>query len=89
MASFDQTRAYAAQEDVFFNDGREIELLHFVYDHANLEQIRGSPQRVLEAIDEFGRTQKYLMNIGEDKGNIVTDLISELKPSVMVSALSA
>lgn len=88
MASFDQTRAYAAQEDVFFNDGREIELLHFVYDHPNLEQIRGSPQRVLEAIDEFGRTRKYLMNIGEDKGNIVADLISEVKPSVMVSALS-
>ncbi|KAH6972808.1 catechol O-methyltransferase [Ilyonectria sp. MPI-CAGE-AT-0026] len=84
MASFDQTRAYAAQEDVFFNDGREIELLHFIYDHANLEQIRGSPQRVLEAIDEFGRTRKYLMNIGEDKGKIVTDLISDVKPSVMV-----
>ncbi|KAH7009584.1 putative O-methyltransferase [Ilyonectria destructans] len=84
MASFDQTRAYAAQEDVFFNDGREIELLHFVYDHANLEEIRGSPQRVLEAIDEFGRTRKYLMNIGEDKGNIVTDIISDVKPGLMV-----
>ncbi|KAF7556383.1 hypothetical protein G7Z17_g1410 [Cylindrodendrum hubeiense] len=84
MAQFNQARAYMAQEDVFFDDGREIELLHFVYDHPDLDEIRASPERVLEAIDEFGRTKKYLMNVGENKGKIVTDLISEVKPGVMV-----
>jgi catechol O-methyltransferase len=39
---------------------------------------------VLKAIDEFGRTKKYLMNIGEDKGRIVTDLIHEVKPEIML-----
>jgi catechol O-methyltransferase len=39
---------------------------------------------VLQAIDEFGRTKKYLMNVGEDKGKIVTDIIKEHKPQVMV-----
>jgi catechol O-methyltransferase len=55
-----------------------------VYGQANLDEIRGSPQRVLAVIDEFARTQKYLMNVGEDKGKIVTDLIAEEKPRVMV-----
>lgn len=39
---------------------------------------------MLGAIDEFARTQKYLMNVGEDKGKIVTDLIAEVKPQTMV-----
>lgn len=67
-----------------FDDGREIALLHFVYNHPNLAQIRGNPQRVLDAIDEYGRTKKYLMNVGEFKAKIVTDLIKESRPQVMV-----
>jgi len=88
MGSFDQTKAYAPQEETFFDDGREIELLHFVYSHPKLESIRGSPKEVLAAIDEFGRTKKYLMNVGEDKGKIVSDLIAEVKPKTMVLLLS-
>lgn len=86
MADFNQEKAYATQEDGadFFDDGREIELLHYVYSHPHLEDIRGSPEKVLEAIDEYGRTKKYLMNVGESKGRIVSDLIAEVKPQVMV-----
>ena len=86
MGTFDQSKAYAAQEEegTFFDDGREIELLHFVYSHPNIERIRGSPENVLAAIDEYGRTKKYLMNVGEDKGQIVTDLIADIKPTTMV-----
>jgi catechol O-methyltransferase len=39
---------------------------------------------VLAAIDEFARTQKYLMNVGEDKGHIVLDTIAHTEPKVMV-----
>lgn len=84
MPHFDETKAYAVQEEVFFDDGREIELLHFVYAQPDIDEIRGSPERVLAAIDGFGRKKKYLMNVGEDKGKIVTDLIAEVKPKVMV-----
>lgn len=86
MANFDKSKAYAPQEQetAFFDDGREIELLHFIYSHPDLERIRGSPKNVLAAIDEYGRTKKYLMNVGEDKGQIVTDLIAEVKPQTMV-----
>ncbi|KPM44554.1 hypothetical protein AK830_g2056 [Neonectria ditissima] len=79
MAEFNQSKAYAAQEDVYYDDGREIELLHFVYGHPKLDEIRGSPKAVLAAIDEFGHTKKYLMNVGESKGKIVTDLIAEVE----------
>ncbi|KAL8869847.1 MAG: hypothetical protein Q9174_003959 [Haloplaca sp. 1 TL-2023] len=84
---FDEKKAYVAQEgegEAFFDDGREIELLHFVYGHPSIEDIRGSPEKVLKAIDEYGRTKKYLMNIGDDKGKIVSDLITEVKPQVML-----
>ena len=55
-----------------------------MYGHSSIGEIRGSPQRVLEAIDEYGRTKKYLMNVGNDKGKIVANLIAETKPQVMV-----
>ncbi|KAF7548489.1 hypothetical protein G7046_g8664 [Stylonectria norvegica] len=84
MPQFDDKKAYAVQEDVYFDDGREIELLHFVYARPNIDEIRGSPKKVLEAIDEYARTKKYLMNVGDDKGKIVTDLIAKVKPKVMV-----
>ncbi|PVI02613.1 hypothetical protein DM02DRAFT_717298 [Periconia macrospinosa] len=84
MSGFNQEKAYAPKEDTFFDDGREVELLHFVYSHHNINKIRGSPKDVLAAIDEFGRTKKYLMNVGEDKGRIVTELIAEVKPKTMV-----
>lgn len=58
--------------------------MHFVYGKPDIEEIRNNPQKVLAAIDEFARTKKYLMNVGEDKGKIVSDLISQVKPQVMV-----
>lgn len=82
--NFDKAKAYAPQEDTFYDDGREIELLHFVYSHPKLDHIRGSPSGVLAAIDEYGRTKKYLMNVGQDKGGIVSDLIQDVKPKTMV-----
>ncbi|KAG8532293.1 uncharacterized protein KY384_003934 [Bacidia gigantensis] len=87
MSTFDQDKSYQAQEPEgtsFFDDGREIELLHFVYSHPKLSEIRGSPEKVIGAIDEFGRTKKYLMNVGHHKGQLVTELIQQHKPKVMV-----
>lgn len=55
-----------------------------MYNHPLIEEIRGSPERVLAAIDEFGETKRYLMNVGKFKAKIMTDLIAEVKPRVMV-----
>ncbi|KAI1354434.1 putative O-methyltransferase [Xylaria sp. FL0043] len=76
--------AYQPQEDVYFDDGRELELLQFILNHPHVDQLKGSPQKVLDAIDEFGRTRKYLMNVGEYKSKTVVDLIKARKPQVMV-----
>ncbi|MCJ1306868.1 hypothetical protein MMC25_000512 [Agyrium rufum] len=85
-SKFDENKAYVAQEEdsSFFDDGREIALLHFVYAHSEIDQMRNNPEKVLEAIDEYGRTKKYLMNVGDDKGKIVCDLITKEKPQTMV-----
>lgn len=55
-----------------------------MYGHRSIADIRGSPSKVLQAIDEYARTKKYLMNVGDDKGRIVTNLIAEVKPKTMV-----
>lgn len=55
-----------------------------MYRHPSLESFRGLPANVLRAIDEYGRTKDFLMNVGELKGKVVTDLIAEAKPQVMV-----
>lgn len=64
-----------------FNDGREEELVQFV---TSQPELRNSPKAVVAAIDDYGRSRKYLMNIGEDKGRIVCDEIREKRPKIMV-----
>ncbi|TVY30052.1 Catechol O-methyltransferase [Lachnellula hyalina] len=78
---FDQGKAYVPQEEKFFDDGREEELVHFITKKTDL---RNSPRKILAAIDEYARTQKYLMNVGEDKGHIVSGIIRKRRPGIMM-----
>jgi catechol O-methyltransferase len=39
---------------------------------------------MLAAIDEYGQTQNFLMNVGEHKGKIMTNLIAEKKPRTVI-----
>ncbi|KAL9609790.1 MAG: hypothetical protein Q9167_005468 [Letrouitia subvulpina] len=84
---FDEKNAYIPQEpqgQAFFDDGREIDLLHFVYNHPAINSMRDSPSRVWRAIDEYAQTKKYLMNVGATKAQLVSKLIAERKPRYMV-----
>ncbi|KAF7588648.1 hypothetical protein BBP40_005430 [Aspergillus hancockii] len=72
---------YKPEEGIFCNDGREDQLLAFVTSRAD---IQGSPEAVLAAIDEYGRTRNSLMNVGGEKGKIITDLIFDRKPKSML-----
>ncbi|XWX00510.1 hypothetical protein V2A60_008530 [Cordyceps javanica] len=81
---FDSSKAYAQQEQVYFDDGREAQLLRYILSRSDLDELKSSPSKVLGAIDQFGRQQKYLMNVGEDKGAIVTKLIKRSCPRVML-----
>lgn len=83
---FDSRKTYLPKEKGadFFDDGHEIGLLHFIYSHKNLHKMRGSPKHVVAAMDENGRKKNYLMNVGKNKGRVVTELIAEVEPKVMV-----
>ncbi|KAG2016648.1 hypothetical protein GB937_006126 [Aspergillus fischeri] len=63
--------------------GKELKLLHFIYEQPDIDQIRGNPQRVLDLIHKFEEKYRF-MNVGAAKGKIVTDLIAELKPHTMI-----
>ncbi|KAF4769834.1 hypothetical protein N7455_006463 [Penicillium solitum] len=78
------TGFYKPEEDVFCNDGREDQLLSFISNHPQLPQIRNSPEAVLAAIDEFGRTRDFLMNVGPHKGKVITDIIATDQPSTIL-----
>ncbi|KAF4591675.1 putative catechol O-methyltransferase 2 [Ophiocordyceps camponoti-floridani] len=82
--SFEAEKAYVSYGNVYYDDGREVRLLHYVYARPDIDELRGSPARVLAAIDEYARTAEYLMNVGEHKGEIIRRLIAETKPEVMV-----
>lgn len=86
---FDASKSYIVPADSHESsgDGREIDLLYFIYHDADVESFRGDPLRIIDAIDEFGRTREYLMNIGRDKGQIITELIEDTAPNIMVRSL--
>ena len=43
-----------------------------------------TPEAVLRLIDDYGEKHKYLMNVGSNKGSVVTDVIAQRKPSCMI-----
>ncbi|KAF4764149.1 hypothetical protein N7455_010628 [Penicillium solitum] len=63
--------------------GKELKLLHYIYEQPNLDEIRGHPQKVIDLIHEFEKQYRF-MNVGAEKGKIVTNLIDELKPKTMI-----
>jgi catechol O-methyltransferase len=63
--------------------GRELKLLHFIYGQPNVDEIRGHPQKVIDLIHEFEKEYR-LINVGPEKGKIVTKLIDEVKPKTMI-----
>ena len=65
-------------------DGREVDLLHYIFSRPDIKQLRGSPEKILAAIDHYHHQFNVLMNIGSTKGKFITELIAERKPSVMI-----
>ena len=72
-------------KDVASHDGREAELLKYIYDHPKLDsELRGSPTAILAVMDEFAAQEDFLINIGSDKATILSNLIHEHKPKVLL-----
>ncbi|KAK3988380.1 S-adenosyl-L-methionine-dependent methyltransferase [Cladorrhinum sp. PSN332] len=64
--------------------GREIALLEYIHGRPDIEQLRGNPRKVLDAIDTFAQSRVGLINVGNNKGGIVCGVIAEHKPSVIL-----
>lgn len=58
-------------------------LLSFIYNHEDLDKARGNPHRLLALVDEFA-IQNAMMIVGGPKGEIVTELIKEKQPKIMI-----
>lgn len=55
-----------------------------MYRLPNVDQLRGNPEMVLQAIDGFARSVRGLINIGETKGAVVTSVIEKHKPDTVL-----
>ncbi|KAJ5766032.1 catechol O-methyltransferase 1 [Penicillium nucicola] len=81
----DQKAFYKPEEAIYHNDGREERLLQFIRAHPGYNEMQGNATRILDAIDEYGRTTDFLMNVGSEKGKVVAqELIPKLQPDLMV-----
>ena len=66
------------------HDGREEQLLSYILTRPDLEQLQGSPTKLLAAIDEFSKTHAFLISIGGHKAGILADLIAREKPRIVL-----
>ena len=58
-------------------DGREDRLAAHVEKHAR----RGDPADVIRVIDEFGRRESFLMNVGDEKGVLLDAALERARPA--------
>ncbi|EHK42203.1 hypothetical protein TRIATDRAFT_251725 [Trichoderma atroviride IMI 206040] len=66
------------------DDGREDKLLSFILSHPDLENLRGSPTKILSVIDDFSANHEFLISIGGHKAGVLSNLIAEEKPQTVV-----
>lgn len=66
------------------HDGREERLLEFIKTHPERDSMRGNPTKILEAIDHFSGQREMLITLGPEKGQVITDIITQEKPKILV-----
>jgi catechol O-methyltransferase len=58
--------------------------LVFILNHPHFDKIKGSPNRLLQAADEFSATEHFLISIGGYKSKVISDIVKKDKPTVIV-----
>lgn len=64
---------------------RPVRVAAYVTAHAT----RSDPESVLRTIDRFAREERWLMNVGPDKGPLVEEMAARLPPKARVLELGA
>ena len=65
-------------------DRREAALA-FAREHAS----SGDPESILRALDRFARERRFLMNVGDEKGPLLEDLVRKAGPTARVLELGS
>ena len=64
---------------------RPVQVARYVAQHAKA----GDPQDVLDTIDRFAREERWLMNVGPEKGPLIEELAGRIPPEARVLELGA
>lgn len=64
---------------------RPVQVAEYVARHAR----KGDPQDVLRTIDRFAREERWLMNVGPDKGPLIQELAGRLPTAAQILELGA
>ncbi|CAI9565407.1 unnamed protein product [Staurois parvus] len=85
----DQRRAYAKIvyheitiriKDLLINQAKEQRVLQFVVENA----VRGDPQSVVDHIDKYCSQKEWAMNVGDQKGLILDNVVKETNPNTLL-----
>ncbi|KAG8455939.1 hypothetical protein GDO86_001946 [Hymenochirus boettgeri] len=67
-------------KSIFMSQTKEQRILDFVLQNATC----GDPQSVLDNIDKYCRLKEWAMNVGDQKGLILDNIVKETDPSVVL-----
>ncbi|KAG8597328.1 hypothetical protein GDO81_002250 [Engystomops pustulosus] len=70
----------AAIKVFFMNHTKEQRVLQYVLDNAT----RGDPQSVVDSIDNYCNKEEWAMNVGDQKGLILDNIVNESNPCVLL-----
>lgn len=59
-------------------------MIEYIYSHPELESMRGNPDKILAAMDDFSSQQDLLISVGHEKAKILRELVASQKPQVGV-----
>lgn len=81
--AFARVVLYEVKEAVkvfFMNQTKEQRILQYVLDNA----VRGDPESVINHIDKYCSQKEWAMNVGDQKGLILDNVVKEANPSVLL-----
>ncbi|XP_044131508.1 catechol O-methyltransferase-like isoform X2 [Bufo gargarizans] len=67
-----------AIKGIFMNHTKEQRVLQYVLENAT----RGDPQSVIDNIDQYCHKKEWAMNVGDQKGLILDNIVKETNPNV-------
>uniref|UniRef100_A0A8C5M4B2 Catechol O-methyltransferase n=1 Tax=Leptobrachium leishanense TaxID=445787 RepID=A0A8C5M4B2_9ANUR len=68
----------------FYSKGMAQGKEHRILDHVLKNAVRGDPQSVVDSIDQYCSQKEWAMNVGDEKGLILDQIVKETDPSILL-----